>query len=222
MSESNLFQELYGMCRQTRPIILQPGQKTSIQDPKTGRIRSETLPLAAAKPIRFEIHNLTPNEMILADGFITARPPAKIQEEPNPRGVGLVQVHVGYDEENPDYLAERQKQSYMRDAVVCLCGCPALKSTTPGDDIPAKARELVASMPAALLGWLANEIDTLTVITAVGEEEVESFLAAGSTEETSSPDSAGRSQTKGKGGSSKGSTGRTGTTKSAKRRTTGG
>lgn len=222
MPENNLFQQLSGMCRTTRPIVLQPGQKTNIQDPATGRVRTESLPLAGSKPIRFEVHNLTPNEMIEADAFITERAPAKYQEEPNPRGPGLIRVHVGYDEEHPEYLAKRHEQSYLRDAAVCLFGCPMLRESTPGGNTPEKARKLAESLPAALLGWLANEIDTLTVITAVGEEEVESFLAAGSAAGTSSSDSAGRSRTKGKGSSSKDSTRRIGTTRSGKRRTTGG
>jgi hypothetical protein len=213
MSETNLFQQLSGMCRKTRPIVLQPGQKTNIQNPVTGRIQTETVPMPSSQPIRFEIHNLSPNEMIEADNFITERPPAKYQEEPNPRGPGLIKVHVGYDEENPDYLAKRHQQSYLRDAAVCLAGCPALRESTPGETREQKAKTLTESLPAALLGWLANEIDTLTVITAVGEEEVESFLAAGS--------AAGKSSNA-KSASSKGSTAPAGTTKSAKRRTTGG
>jgi hypothetical protein len=222
MSETNLFEQLSSIRRIRRKVALQPGEKIEIPDPVTGRATIQTLPMAGAEKIVFEIHSITANEMIEAEGMMTEKPPKVFQTQPSPTRVGTVEAHVGYDYEDPEYLAKRQQQSYLKDAVICLHGCPALKQTTPGDDTPAKAKKLAESIPGALLSWLANEIDTLSLITAVGNEEVEDFLAAGSGTAKSSAGSSNRSRTSGKGKSSKGSTAATSTTKSGKRRTTGG
>lgn len=205
-----------------RRVVLQPGQKSEVQDPMTGRITSQTHPMAGVEPILFEIQNVTANEIIEADGMITAQAPKVFQEQPSPSRVGMVQAHVGYDYDDPEYIAKRNQQSYRREACVCLYGCPDLMATTPGAGVVEKVDKLVASLPAALLGWLAEQIDTLSLITAVGEEEVESFLAAGSATSPSSGSSNARSQASPKSRSSKGSTAATSTTKSGKRRTTGG
>jgi hypothetical protein len=202
MSTPNLFESLQSMRRQTRPIVIQPGQKMTVEDER-GNILSKPIPLPHTGPIRFDVQSLTSDEMIDADSLITATPPAKYQEEPNPRGVGVINVHIGYDEECPKYLAERHTQSYQRDAAVCLYGCPALMETTPGSSMAEKVKAITQNIPAALLSWLANEIDTLTVITAVGEEDVERFFPAGSEAGKNSPDSAAAPRTKSKGKSSK-------------------
>lgn len=218
----NLFERLQEVRRLRRRVVLQPGQKTDIQDPATGRIVTQTHPMAGVEPILFEIQNVTANEIIEADGMITAQPPKIFQEQPSPSRVGMVQAHVGYDYDDPEYIAKRNQQSYRREACVCLYGCPDLMSTTPGAGVAEKVDKLVSALPAALLGWLAEQIDTLSLITAVGEEEVESFLAAGSATSKSSGSSSARSQASGKNKSSNGSTAATSTTKRGKRPTTGG
>ncbi len=218
---TNLFESLQQMRRLRRRVVLQPGQKTDVQDPLTGRISTQTHPMAGVEAIVFEIQNVTANEIIEADGMITAQPPKVFQEQPSPTRVGMVQAHVGYDYDDPEYVAKRNQQSYRREACVCLHGCPALMESTPGNGIPEKVDKLVAALPAALLGWLAEQIDTLSLITAVGEEEVESFLAAGSGTTPSSGSSKRRSRASGSAKSSKNSTAATSPTKSGKRRTIG-
>jgi hypothetical protein len=218
----NLFESLQQVRRLRRRVVLQPGQKTDIQDPATGRIVTQTHPMVGAEPIIFEIQNVTANEIIEADGMITAQPPKVFQEQPSPSRIGTVQAHVGYDYDDPEYIAKRNQQSYKREACVCLHGCPDLMTTTPGATVADKVEKLVAALPAALLGWLAEQIDTLSLITAVGEEEVESFLAAGSGTSSSSGSSRKASPASGRSKSSKSSTAATSTTKLGKRRTTGG
>lgn len=140
------------------------------------------------------------------------------REEPSPNGIGTVEVQVGYDYEHPEYLRRVQEQRPLRDAAVCLFGCPALMETTPGADITAKVSSLVNKLPSGLLEWIAEKINTLAALTAVGEEEVAAFFSNGSEDSPSSPNSTDRSRTNGKRKPSNGKTERTSTTKSGKRR----
>ena len=217
-----LFAQLEGMCRLKRPVILQPGQKTEYFDTATGKMQERTDPMIGTQPIRFEITNITANEAIEAEEMITAAPPVITQEQPSPTRIGTVIAEVGRDYDHPAYLAQLRKEQPMKEAAICLFGCPALRESTPGNTVREKAEALVSRVPGALLGWLSEQINTLAALAAVGEKEVQDFLALGSGGVPSSADTSARSRTAGSGKSSKDSTAPTSSSKSGKRRTTGG
>ena len=182
MSDS-IFHQLEGIRQQTVPAVLQSGTRTPNPrfDPRNPNSPPYlTAPTTGTQPLRFDIHPITANEISDADSLITELPPAIIQDQPSPTGRGVVQTRTGYDYEEPGYVARRQKQIPLRDAAICLYGCDGLRETTPGASIAAKAETLAAKVPAAILEWLKNEIGDIAMLTAVGEEEVASFLAAGS------------------------------------------
>ena len=218
MSANNLYEDLQKMRRQTVQVALQPGSRRT--DPRSGEIRTD--PMLGTNPMTFEIHSVSANEIIEADQLVSAKPPVIYQEEPNPKGVGMIRVMNGYDLDHPDYIAERQAQVPRRDAAICLFGCPALAESTPGDGVIEKIDRLLADIPGVLLDWLCQEIETISIITAVGSEAVSSFLAEGSESGKDSPNTKPRSQAGAKSKRSSASTGPTSTTKSGKRRTTGG
>lgn len=216
--KDNLFESLSALCRTTRPIALQPGMKVTVEGPGGMPVQQDVL-LPGSRPIVFEVHNLSGDDMIACDKFITAEAPKKI--ETVAEKIGTKDVHVGYDYEDPKFVRERQEQSYQREAAICILGCPALRETTPGETLEEKSRELRAKAPAATITWLAEQIDTLTIFTAVGEEDVERFLASGSTDARESSATGRRSQAKGKGASNNGKTPRTSATKKTKPRSNG-
>ena len=189
MANPNLFEQLQEMRRTTIPVILQPGVRQMMLNARTGEMESRTAPMVGSAPIQFNIQSVSANEVIDADALVTAEPPKIFQEEASPSRIGTVQVLKGYDLDAPSYIAERQKQIPRRNAALCLYGCPALAETTPGETATEKIKNLLTGIPAMLLDWLANEIETISVLTAVGEAEVTSFLASVSvnTDTKSSP-----------------------------------
>lgn len=209
---ATLFTKLQQTTRIIRKVALRPGQTIQYLDETTGLLRERTEPLAAYEALTFEIHNLTTEEALKADAQIKAVPPPIFQKQESPGGRGDVDALVGYDDQSPAYLNELRQQQPMKDAMICLYGCPALMESTPGETIDAKAEALIKNLPGGLIGWLADKIDTLQMLTAVGEEEVARFLSEGSTERNAS-NSSTRSQTSGKGNSKKKPTGRTSTLK---------
>ena len=180
----NLFDQLQGIRQQAVRIVLQSGTRFANpaynpQDPESEPYF--TSPTIGTQPIVFEVHAVTANEINEADAMIAVLPPPVYQEQTSPSGRGMVQVLVDYDYAEPAYVAKRQAQIPLRDATICLYGCQALGESTPGATIHEKAKALVEKVPAAVLEWLAREIGNLSMITAVGEEQVASFLAREST-----------------------------------------
>ncbi len=220
MSET-LYDSLKQTGRMLRKVALQPGQRVQSLDPSTGMIVERTEPLISAKPIVFEIHNLTGEEALLADSMITATPPAILQKQESPSGRGDVEALVGYDDQHPGYLAELRKEQPKKDALICLFGCPALMESTPGSDNEQKVKNLIDNLPGGLIGWLADQIDNLQVLTAVGNEAVTRFLSAGSVEASAS-NSTKRSRTNGKAKSTSKRTAKTSSSKKRKPRGGGG
>lgn len=218
MSDHSLFNQFAEMTTIRRPIAMHPGQEVEYVNPQTGKIQTRTAPISGTSPIRFEIHSITANQSLQAESYITAQPPAMKREEASPSGMGTVEVQVGYDYEHPEYLRQVQAQRPLRDAAVCLFGCPTLRESTPGGDIGDKIKKLVETLPAGLLEWISDKINTLAALTAVGEEEVAAFFSNGSVSSPSSPNSTERSRTSGSGKSSSGKTGPTSPTKSGKPR----
>ena len=180
---SDLFNQLQGIRSQPVRIVLQSGTRTAnpAYNPRDGSEPYFTAPTTGTQPIEFEVHAVTANEINDADAMITEMPPAIYQEQTSPTGKGMVQVLVDYDYAEPKYVARRQAQIPLRDAAICIYGCEALAASTPGAGIHEKVRALVDKVPAAILEWLAREIGNLSILTAVGEEEVAGFLARGST-----------------------------------------
>jgi hypothetical protein len=168
------------------------------------------------KPIVFEVHAITPNEVMMADALITAQPPQMFEEHAKTGTVGMVKVQTGWDYEDPAYAAERQKQVPLRDAHIAIMGCPALRETTPGKEqgIAAQARHLLESLPAAVLEFLSVNIEKISIYNVIGNEEVTNFLAEGSTAKDTkgSKGSGGRSQAKRKKPQAKKATRKTSTT----------
>lgn len=210
-----LFTKLQQTTKLIRKVALRPGQVVQYHDPNTGMLRERTEPLAACGALTFEIHNLTGDEALVADAKITAVPPPIYQKQESPSGRGDVEVLVGHDDQSPVYLKELRKQQPTKDAVICLYGCPALMESTPGETVDQKAEALIKNLPGGLVGWLADQIDTLQMLTAVGEEEVARFLSNGSKGRSASSSST-RSQTHGKNNSKKKRTARTSPTKKPK------
>jgi hypothetical protein len=179
MSETNLFDQLSGLTRKTTRILFAPGER--IFDEQTGQ--SYSIPQPGVVPIVFEVHAITPNEVMMADAVITALPPQMFEEHAKTGTVGMVKVMTGYDYDCPAYAAARQKQVPLRDAHIAIMGCPALRETTPGKEqgIAAQAAKLLECLPAAVLEFLAVNIEKISIYNVIGNEEVTSFLAAGST-----------------------------------------
>ena len=224
---ANLFEDLTKLRSQEVPVVLQSG--TRAPNPRyNAEDRNSppfiTPPTVGTQPLKFMIHAITANEIAEADALVTAAPPADFQEQPSPTGRGTVNTRIGYNYEDPAYLAEKAKQIPLRDAAICLYGCTALAESTPGTTLKDKIQSLTSKIPAAVLDWVAIEITSLAMISAVGEEAVASFLAQGSTD-TGSPSSNGSSgpnRTPKKKPSSKNSTAATSRSSKGKRRTTGG
>ena len=218
---TNLFDELTRVRREKVRVVLQPGERRVYVNPETGRQHVSEAPRIGSKPIEFEIQTVTSNEAIDADRMITAKAPPIYQEEMSPSRIGMVKVLKGYDFEEPGYVIERQSQVPRREAAICLFGCPALAETTPGNTLEEKIQKILTDLPAALIEWLCREIESIPILSAVGSEDVESFLASGSGVTPSSNDTNKRSLRGGKSNASKDSKAPTSATKSAKRRTTG-
>ncbi len=220
MSDS-IFSQLENIRGATVPAVLQsgtryPNPRFNPHDP--GSEPYLTAPAVGSKPLKFDIHPITANEINDADALITEMPPALIQEQASPTGRGTVQARVGYDYDDPAYLAKRQKQIPLRDAAICLFGCDALRNSTPGASIKEQAENLASKVPSAVLEWLKTEIGDIAMITAVGEKDVTSFLAegSGSSATKSSKNTSTLSPKKRKKKASNGRTARTSNTSSAK------
>ena len=192
---SDLFNQLQGIRSQPVRIVLQSGTRQANpaynpQDPNSEPYF--TSPTIGTQPIEFEVHAVTANEINDADKMITEMPPPIYQEQASPTGRGTVQALVDYDYAEPKYVAARQAQIPLRDAAICISGCEALAASTPGTGTQEKARTLMEKVPAAILEWLAREIGTLSILTAVGDEEVAGFLAKGSTDTAGASSSASK------------------------------
>ncbi len=211
----NLFDKLQQTTRVIRKVALRPGETIEELNPATGKIMERDVPIMSMEPVTFEIHSITTEEAQTADEFITAIPEPIIQRQESPSGKGDVDALVGYDDQHPKYLADLRKQVPMKNAAMCLFGCPALMSSTPGGNLEEKARKLVSSLPGGMIDWLADRIDRLKIFTAVGEEAVSRFLSQGSGEQSASSSNT-RSRTNGSGKSGKKPTARTSTTKKRK------
>ena len=214
MSTPNIFEQLSKLTRTTKKIALCMGDL--VYDEITGSTQAQ--PAEDAERIVFEIHSITPNEEILAEAMMTEKPPAKIEDHPSPKGVGMIRVHVGWDEEDPEYVRKLQAQLPMRNAMICLMGCPALRDTTPGGTPQEKARHICDNLPSPLVHLLSLHIERLCLYNRVGNEEVERFLEEGSASKvsTSSKNSGERSPARKKSKPTKSSTAPTSPTKSTK------
>lgn len=191
---SNPFEDLAGYQQVLVPIALQLSQ----QQPAPGG-GSETEGIAAAQKIRLEIRNLTSRESEAADAIMDAAKPPPIHTE-EPAKVGVRRILTGYDFEDPDYLATRDRLNRKREAYVCLFGCPALMETTPGGNVEEKAATLRDRIPEVALRLICANIESLGVSSVVGQEEVDRFFTAGSGSEdgASSPPSSTRSRKRAK------------------------
>jgi hypothetical protein len=210
---TNLFEQLAGARDVLVPVVLQPGQ--FIRDAVTGR----DIPIAVkgSSPIRFDIRTISGDEVSAADAILDkVKPPVIEREEPNPKGVGTIRVHAGYDHDSPDYVAQRNQLLPLRHAMVCLAGCPALLDSTPGDSPEAKAKLICTRLGAALVEWMAQQIENLAVLNAVGQEDVERFFPEGSGPSQKRPASGKASPRTSKRKSSAGSTEPTSPTGSGK------
>ncbi len=181
----NLFEQLNSLRSQAVPIALQSGTRYpnpgfDAADPESRPYL--TAPTTGTAPIKFEVHPVSADEIAAADAMITALPPIEFQEQPSPTGKGLVNARIGPIYDDPAYLIEKQKQIPLRDAAICLYGCAALSESTPGTSLKEKIQSLTGKVPAAILEWLAREIGDISIITAVGEKDVASFLANASTD----------------------------------------
>lgn len=217
----NLFEQISNLTTHTTRILLAPGER--VYDENINSSYSVPAKEAKGNEIIFDIHAITPNQSILADSKITAKPPQVFEEHPNPKGVGIVRVMVGYDDQDPSYIALIQTQKPMRDAYIALMGCELLFETAPGNTLDEKANSILEKFPAFIVEFLALNIERISIYNRVGNDDVESFLAAGSddTNTNTSKSSSGRSQASKKKQPSKSSTARTRNTKSAKRRGSG-
>lgn len=222
---ASLFNELKELRGQEVPVILQSGTRrpNPAYDPEDRTKGPAEIidPTIGTKPIKFKIHSITANEMNEAEAFITAKPRELFEEQPNPKGVGMVNSFVGYDYQDPNFILTRDRETPKRDAVICLRGCTALGESTPGESLEKKIETLMENIPAAILEWLAREIGTISILTAVGPKDVERFLSQGSESPKSSGPSSTPSRASAKGKSSRSKTGRTSATKSGKRRGSG-
>lgn len=189
----NLFERLASFRRRTTRVAIIPGQR--IPDPQDPDGPSMVLPIDGGEPMVFEIQEVTANEVIEADALITATPPPIFEDHPNPKGVGLVKVMVGYDYDCPKFIAQRTAQVPCRNAALCIFGCPALAETCPGNSLEDKARTLAAAIPAAVLYWLTEQIENTRTLGAGTEEAVAGFLARGSARSPSSKSTNKRSRT---------------------------
>ncbi len=189
-------------------------------DPETGR--STVLRLPNAKPILFEIQQVSPHELMEADDLLNqAKPPRLTHEENRPGTMGTVTVQDGFDELDPTYIAERQKLLVKRNALLCIYGCPMLMETTPGNTPLDKAEKLMQSIGAIVLAWLTDKLEKMTMFTGVGESEVALFLADAPAGAKSSGGSNKKSQPGAKNGSSKGKTAARSNTSRTKRPSSG-
>lgn len=172
-----LFEDLQQQCLRTTTVAYIPGG--IVTDPQTGQMTPS--PQLDAKPIKFEIHNLTPNQLTAADAVLNAaKPPPLYEEVAKPGIVGTTKVLIGRDLDDPDYLAERQRLLPTRSALICLHGCPALRDSVPGNTPNEQADALNKAVSVTVIDWLASQIEGLSILTAVTEEEVASFFPKGS------------------------------------------
>lgn len=214
----NLFDELSSIRSAEIPIVLRPAQMVP-------GLTGAPIPIALrdSRAVHLKVHAISPNELVAADSILDrASPPVIMREEPNPKGVGMVQVQAGYDYDQPAYVAARQRLLPLRHAMICLAGCTALTESTPGESLEHKAQLLCDKLGAAVVGWLAEQIENLAFLTAVGDEQVAAFFQQGSGGSPSSPGSNSRSRQQKKSAGSKSSTRQTSNTSSERRRTTGG
>ena len=215
---SNLFEQLSAMRTQRVPCALMSA--TEVFDATTGK--NTVIRMPGAKPITFEIQQVSPQEIIDADDVLNqAKPPRLTHEESRAGTMGKVVVEDGFDEGDPGYIAERQKLLVKRNALLCIYGCPMLFETTPGETPLAKADKLMGSIGAIVLTWLTNQIERMTMFTGVGEEEVALFLADAPAGATSSGGSKPKAPRGGKSASSKGKTAPPLNTSKTKRRGSG-
>lgn len=183
---SSLFDQFESMRKQSIPCALQSGAE--VVDPETGKTGHVMLP--GSKPIHFEIHQVSSNEMIEADAvLLAAKPPELTHEEARGGTMGMVKVSDGYDLDDPGYLAERHRLMPRRNAMVCLFGCDALRESTPGNSLDEKADAIVNRMGAVIVQWMADKIENFMLFAGVGEREVAIFLASSSAEPASSKNS---------------------------------
>jgi hypothetical protein len=211
---SSLFEQLSGMQTKRIPCALQPA--TEIADPKTGQQRLVLLP--DSKPIQFEIQQVTPNQMIESYSILMeAKPPRLTHTEARAGSMGPITVQDGYDYDDPDYIAARQKLLPLRNSLLCIYGCPALRETTPGATPQEQAKTLMDGIGSLVVEWLSNRIENQTMIAGVGEEEVASFLAGKSGAAKSSGSSRQKCPAGRKSSASTGSTARRSATKKGKR-----
>ncbi|RYD50151.1 MAG: hypothetical protein EOP85_00175 [Verrucomicrobiaceae bacterium] len=127
-----------------------------------GGYRISTREGAALYP--FEIRRLTSAEQSVVEAMMdSVMPPEIMEERPNPnRGEPPVKVRVGYDEEDPVYLASRRTRQKEQDAAVILFGVLGLDESTAGEDPQQKITRIRAELDDKLIHYLASEILRMT------------------------------------------------------------
>lgn len=112
-----------------------------------------------APTFKFTVRRLTSAQREECDRIIDAvQPPEKL--EPKRMGPGLDPVHVrvGFDEDDPKFLAELRVARSDQQALICLLGVEGLMDSTQGDEQTAKIAKLRETLDERVLRILAGEI----------------------------------------------------------------
>lgn len=172
MSDS-VFQLLRTLCERTKIVRVAHGDDVVETTPKWSDrqklVKEELRGLPeggyrvgtkeGAKFQDFEIRRLTSLERETANRILDAVPPKeKLEQRPAGPGLPPQMVRVGFDDEDPAYLAERRYAECDQQAFIVLKGVVGLEKDIEGEDDKEKMKTLRKTLDHRMLLYLAAEI----------------------------------------------------------------
>lgn len=112
-----------------------------------------------APTFTFTIRRLTSAQREECDRIIDAvHPPEKLEPKRMGPGQDPVHVRVGFDEDDPKFLADLRVARSDQQALICLLGVDGLMDSVEGGDRGAKIAKLRETLDERILRILAGEI----------------------------------------------------------------
>lgn len=174
----SLFSQLAGLSAKTRIIKLAP--EDAIAETRRGP-NGEIVAMGLkqdAPTIELEIQALTTTQRGTVDKLLESAVPERIIKT-NADGS---KVPIGYDTEEPKYVAKLEECQRQRQAAIALLGCKALYDSTSGSDLAQKITNLNETLSDRIVNFIAKAVWNFDI---AGGEQADFFITSASSDSPS-------------------------------------
>jgi|GEM_PF-7090880 len=157
MSDQSLFDSLADLTHYERPLKIGRAEDIIKVAEEDGKTRFEIREGAVMREIK--VRALTEKERTEMERLVNRiLPPQLYKEEIGEGGKVTGRTPIGFNEEDPTFLSEKDAAISEQRAKVALLGCKELRESTPGENVHEKSENLRNKLDEQLICFIASNV----------------------------------------------------------------